>query len=1039
MAAPGVLGNDSDPDGGQLTAILVRDAFRGSITLNPDGSFLYQPFFGLSIPPGYPDTFTYRVSNGKSMSAEATVNLSGYCWQWFCTSGPASDDAFMIAPNSQLVIAAPGVLRGDLYAPVLKAALLSEPTHGKLALNADGGFTYTPDKDFTGQDSFSYASSNGAFSSALATASIIVTPDSRTPQGFNGGVNAIEDSGYAFQPTDFVAANAAGTEPIGMVGIQILDLPYSGSIEDGGSAVAEGQSIPLADIKAGKLRFVPAPNVSSNYFYSYYSIQGLNQLIFRVIDDGGAPGGTHFAPSYNTVTIHTMEINDAPSGTASMVTTQKDTPFLFSASDFRFSDSTDYPANEFLAVKIASLPTVGRLMDKGLPVAVGQIIGKTEMSLGQFQYIPDPSNTGFPITSFAFQVQDDGGKLFGGIDLDASPKLMTINVAAGIYLPSGADLAIQVVQHVAYAFSVTDFGFSTPNGIPPAVMSGVTITTLPSSTAGSLNRVYHVDGNGTYSYNVTAGEVISATDIAAGALQFSASLAKVPLTDFTFQVQDDYGADPSPNTITISSVFVNHPPTGAFGSATTLATLPYTFKLIDFNYNFTDYLDYPSNKLLAVKVTTLPANGSLTDDGVPLVAGQFVTVNDILAGKFLFTPSSDQSSSFTFQVQDDGGTANGGFDLDPNPQTFYLPIVRLNHSPRGTDATLTVLENSTYVLKPKDFGFSDLADSPPDNFQFVVISRLPTAGQLKLNSNPVVEGQYIYVPTELNAGKLKFVPETNASGADYTSFAFKVRDDGGTIGGGINLDPSPKTLTIDLAKANQPPTFFKGDDETATDESGPQSLQAWASKISAGPPNETGQKLSFTLVLDNPVLFLATAQPAINATTGDLTFTPAPNAHGTAHLSVVLKDDGGTAGGGSDTSAPQTFDIVITKPHIWHNTQRALTIDPMQCPPDVVICVYPFGAVALVNYINAFGNVNGGHVPPLGSTIGGYTVGYGQPFGYIDINGDDFVAPNDLVLVINAINAGQAGAEGEPTSAIADQDLWMLLAADVAASGKRRH
>ena len=59
----------------------------------------------------------------------------------------------------------------------------------------------------------------------------------------------------------------------------------------------------------------------------------------------------------------------------------------------------------------------------------------------------------------------------------------------------------------------------------------------------------------------------------------------------------------------------------------------------------------------------------------------------------------------------------------------------------------------------------------------------------------------------------------------------------------------------------------------------------------------------------NPGLFAA--GPAI-AANGDLTYTPAPNAFGSATITLVAQDDGGTANGGDDTSASQTFDITVT-------------------------------------------------------------------------------------------------------------------------------
>ena len=53
-----------------------------------------------------------------------------------------------------------------------------------------------------------------------------------------------------------------------------------------------------------------------------------------------------------------------------------------------------------------------------------------------------------------------------------------------------------------------------------------------------------------------------------------------------------------------------------------------------------------------------------------------------------------------------------------------------------------------------------------------------------------------------------------------------------------------------------------------------------------------------------------------------------------------------------------------------------------------------------------------GHRLLGGDDVGGQTVGYGTPFGYLDVIADNFIAPNDALAIINAINAGQVG-EGE--------------------------
>ncbi len=72
VAAPGVLGNDTDADGDSLTANLVVGPSHGSLTLNADGSFSYDP----SANYHGPDSFTYRANDGTVNSNTATVSIT---------------------------------------------------------------------------------------------------------------------------------------------------------------------------------------------------------------------------------------------------------------------------------------------------------------------------------------------------------------------------------------------------------------------------------------------------------------------------------------------------------------------------------------------------------------------------------------------------------------------------------------------------------------------------------------------------------------------------------------------------------------------------------------------------------------------------------------------------------------------------------------------------------------------------------------------------------------------------------------------------
>src|SRR5207237_1312516 len=74
-------------------------------------------------------------------------------------------------------------------------------------------------------------------------------------------------------------------------------------------------------------------------------------------------------------------------------------------------------------------------------------------------------------------------------------------------------------------------------------------------------------------------------------------------------------------------------------------------------------------------------------------------------------------------------------------------------------------------------------------------------------------------------------------------------------------------------------------------------------------PDEAGQQLNFVVSTDHPELFAS--QPSV-AVDGTLSYTPAPNANGSATVTVALHYDGGTANGGSDTSVAKTFHIAVT-------------------------------------------------------------------------------------------------------------------------------
>ena len=71
VAAPGVLGNDTDADTDPLTAVLVGDVTHGALDLTSDGGFTYTPTTGYDGP----DSFTYKANDGTDDSNTVTVSI----------------------------------------------------------------------------------------------------------------------------------------------------------------------------------------------------------------------------------------------------------------------------------------------------------------------------------------------------------------------------------------------------------------------------------------------------------------------------------------------------------------------------------------------------------------------------------------------------------------------------------------------------------------------------------------------------------------------------------------------------------------------------------------------------------------------------------------------------------------------------------------------------------------------------------------------------------------------------------------------------
>ena len=176
IAAPGVLGNDTDIDMDTLSASLVQGPSNGTLTFNSDGSFTYLPavnFFGT-------DSFIYEADDAAGGTSNATVTI---------VVNPINDppvaqaDDYSTDEDTPLNIPVPGVLGNDTDVDdlTLVAQLVQGPAHGSLTLNSDGSFNYVPVANFNGTDSFRYNAVDSSGATSAADVTIVVNPINDPP------------------------------------------------------------------------------------------------------------------------------------------------------------------------------------------------------------------------------------------------------------------------------------------------------------------------------------------------------------------------------------------------------------------------------------------------------------------------------------------------------------------------------------------------------------------------------------------------------------------------------------------------------------------------------------------------------------------------------------------------------------------------------------------------------------------------------------------------------------------------------------------
>ncbi|MDG2381534.1 MAG: Ig-like domain-containing protein [Pirellulaceae bacterium] len=221
-AIVGVLANDENPDGASLKAVVTNDVNFGSLTLEPDGAFVYDPqgLAGLA-------EFSYQIDDGTGLSVAQAVSIL------VNTPPSGTDDQLSVVEDIPFALtAANGLLSNDQDADgdAITAELLSDPERGDLTFEADGAIHYASDLNYYGSDSFTYRLSDGIDTSEVITVNLTIEAVDDAPIASDDGYFAAPGQGVVTTLSNGVLANDSDVDSSGLT-VELVQPPANGTLD----------------------------------------------------------------------------------------------------------------------------------------------------------------------------------------------------------------------------------------------------------------------------------------------------------------------------------------------------------------------------------------------------------------------------------------------------------------------------------------------------------------------------------------------------------------------------------------------------------------------------------------------------------------------------------------------------------------------------------------------------------------------------------------------------------------------------------------
>jgi gliding motility-associated-like protein len=673
-AANSVLKNDSDPDGGPITAVLVNTTQHGTLVLNPNGTFTYTPVANYNGT----DTFTYRANDGTGNSTDQVVTI---------TVTPVNDAPVAVndisTTNEDAAVSIPVLANDTDVDNALTGSMINivtQPAHGTLIINTTtGAVQYTPNPNYFGSDSFTYKLNNAGVFSNVATVSITVNQVNDAPVGNPDSFSVNEDTQLVTTPNSVLTNDSdPDGSPITAVlvtttqhGNLVLNpngtftytpvLNYYGGdtftyhANDGTSnstnqlvtitvVAVNDPAVAVNDVIAtDEDVVVNIPVLSNDTDVDNVLVGSMITIVSQpahgtvVINTTTGtvqytPNPGYFGPdsftyklndsgssfsNVATVSITVNPVNDAPIAAPDQATTPEDVPVVISVLG---NDTDNDSAINPSSVAVAAGPAHGTVV-----VQPG----------GTFLYTPDKDFYG--TDSFTYTVADVGGKT-------SAPGTVTVTVTPVNDAPVAVNDAASTNENVPVSIPVLANDFDVDNTLDPSTL---TITASPQHGTVSINP-----STGVVTYTPTNGYSGSDT--------------------FSYTIKDAAGLVSAPAVVSISVISVNLPPVAVNDGLQHSSIAPVTIDVMANDYD----PDNSKDQLTIVSVTN-PSVGTVS----------------IVDGKIVYTPSGNSSTTVTFSytITDPDGLTD---DAVVTIQYIYnVLVVSQGFSPNGDG------NNDTWYIK----------------------------------------------------------------------------------------------------------------------------------------------------------------------------------------------------------------------------------------------------------------------------------------------------------------------------------------------------